>query len=151
MGILVQMCSSVCCNCGRKLKHPVLGDFSYGSFILSRKDGLAFRYMDALENHAWDFVKTRLKASDNEPVKTHATLLQEIVARIADSSEGQAFTMSVVCPSCKSQHTRDEISMPITTEEIPYATFDTFMAMDEDGKIQLLEKVEERVRKNFFA
>ena len=149
MGLLLPMCSSVCRDCGHKFKHPVLGDFSYGSFILTRKDGLAFRYMNALENPAWDFVNARLEAPDNDSVKAHATLLQEIVARIADSSEGPPFTMSVVCPCCKSRHTQDDINVPTTTEEIPYATFDAFMTMEEDGRIQMLEKIEARVRGGF--
>jgi hypothetical protein len=139
MEILLQMRSSICCDCCRKFKHPDLGDFAYGSFILSRNDGLAFRYLNAFKNPAWDFVAGRLQARDS-------TVLQEAVARIADASEGQSFTMSVVCPYCKSPNNRDDLGEPARTGKIPYATFEAFVAMDEHEKTEFIRKVEEQVR-----
>jgi hypothetical protein len=137
------MCNAVCAHCKRNFPYPSLGDFAYGSFILNREDGRAFRYLWAIDNSVWNFVAARVQ----EIVRPGpgAAVLQEVVARLADRSEGRSFTMENVCPYCKSRHFRDWGREQVSQAEIADATFHSFTALDEKGKERLVKELERLV------
>ena len=139
----VAMCNAVCARCKRNFPYPSLGDFSYGLFILHREDGRAFRYLQAIDHSAWDFVATRV----HEIVRPGpgVSVLQEVVARLTDRSEGRAFTMEMVCPYCKSRHFHDWGGEQVSIEEIHDATFHSFNSLDQSAKERLVEELERLV------
>jgi hypothetical protein len=142
----IPMCKAVCGDCKRAFPYPSLGDQSYGLFILHREDGRAFRYLQSIDNEVWNFVAARVQPRDPEPVRSTGAVLQEVVARLADPSEGRSFTMEMVCPYCRSRHFRGWEGEQVSTEEIPDATFQSFTALDDGAKDRLVRKLEMRVR-----
>lgn len=133
---------AICAGCKREFPYPSLGDYAYGCFILHREDGRAFRYLQAVDNDVWDFVAARLPAKTDESI----TLLQEVVARLADRSESHSFTMAMVCPYCKSRYFRDWHGEDVASVEIPEATFQTFGALGNDDKESLVSKLANAIR-----
>jgi hypothetical protein len=136
---------AVCGHCKRDFPYPSLGDFSYGLFILHREDGRAFRYLQASDNDVWDFVEARIKAPSNVPVASSGAVLQEVVARLADPSEGRSFTMEMVCPYCKSRHFHDWGGEQVSSEEIPDATFHSFNSLNQSAKERLIHELEKQI------
>ncbi len=146
MGTIVKLCKAVCRSCGRDFPYPALGDFSYGSFVLHREDGRAFRYLRALDHAVWNFVEERIESEREPPANTRPSVLQEVIARLADRSEGLSFTMYMVCPYCKSRIFQTWGGEQISSEEIPDASFHTFSAMTIAGKVQLIAELRNQVK-----
>lgn len=138
----VAMCNAVCGHCKRNFPYPSLGDSEHGLFILNRDDGRAFRYLRTSDNAVWDFVAARIKPASNVPVRSSGAVLQEVVARLADHSEGRPFTIEMVCPYCKSRHFHDWGGEQVSSEEIRDATFHSFNSLDQSGKKRLVEELE---------
>jgi hypothetical protein len=140
------MCRAVCGECEQEFPYPSLNDFAYGEFILHRQDGRSFCYLHAIDNAVWDFVSARVQPLKNVPVRSSGVILQEVVARLADKSDGQPFTMRMVCPHCKSHHFRDWGRERISVAEVPDATFQSFASLDKRGKESLIRELEKQVR-----
>jgi hypothetical protein len=141
----VSMCKAVCGTCEREFPYPSLGDFAYGEFILHSNDGSTFRHLYAINNEVWDYAAARVPPMQNVPVRESGGLLQEVVARLADDTEGRGFTMKMVCPHCRSHHFRDWGRERISVEEIPDATFQSFTSLDDEARENLLDKLEKEI------
>jgi hypothetical protein len=138
------MRNSVCAYCKHDFPYPSLGDFSYGLFILHREDGRAFRYLQATDHEVWDFVEAHVKSRGGQRAGL-GIVLQEVVARLADRSEGRSFTTDMVCPYCKSRRFRDWGGEQVSSAEIADATFQSFTALAESSKECLVEELERLV------
>ena len=141
----VAMCNAVCGHCKRNFPYPSLGDFAYGDFILHREDGRAFRYLHAIENAVWDFVAARVKPKSQGAIRSSGVILQEVVARLTDPSEGHSFTIAMVCPYCKSRHFQEWGGEQASSEEISDATFHSFNSLDQSSKEPLVREIERLV------
>lgn len=139
------MCKAVCGECCRDFPYPSLGEFAYGSFILTREDGQAYRYLEAIGNPVWDFVAARMPIPRNEADSPCVSVLQEVVARLADRSQGKLFTMDMVCPYCKSRRFRSWGGDDVSLAEIPDATFRAFTALDESSKQGLVKELKKLI------
>jgi hypothetical protein len=137
----VDLCKAVCANCQRDFPYPSLGDFAYGNFVLNRADGREFRYLQAGDNPIWDFVREFLKPHNTEQIE----VFQEVVARLADSSAGQTFTMKHVCPYCGSNRFRDWGSQYQSALELAEATFEAFNALPDHAKRQRVVELQQLI------
>jgi hypothetical protein len=136
------MCKAGCRDCGGECSYPSLSDFTYGDFILHSDDGLTFRLLHAINNEVWNFADKHVLDKKDVSARERASILQEVVARLADCMDGHSFTMRMVCPFCGSNHLSRWDGERTSLADIPEATFQAFLSLGEIAKETLLHNLE---------
>ncbi len=139
----VQFHEASCQHCRRAFPLPLLGDQSYGQFILHGDRGGVFGFLSAFEEPAWENISEKLRRVQPftpSPTRTGIGHLQHAVAALADTINGQALVLFPVCPSCHSESIAYGDSRPLDVREIPSVTFHDYGLLSEDQKT---EKVRE--------
>ena len=132
--------AATCDACSRTLPYPCLGDFAYGTFVLSREDGRAFRYLAAIGHPVWRRVEEILGADASPDV------LQETVARVADKEENYRFTIGMVCRHCGSNRFRDWGHHRVGTITVEDATFTSFEALSQCERESMVAETAGRIQ-----
>lgn len=136
----VSTCVATCADCGRGTPYPFLGDFAYGTFILSRLDGKAYRHLDAIGNPAFEEISRVLGG------RASTSVLQDVVARSADSEGTAPFTMDMVCPLCGSHHFESWGGECVGTVQIPEASFNVLMGLPPTQRAELIQRRQQEIK-----
>jgi hypothetical protein len=127
--------AATCATCGSRFGHPDLGDFAYGEFILTGESGNGHAYLNAIGNPVVEFVAGMIE---------DASIIQEVTARLADPVDGQRFTMSHVCPTCRSHEWESWHGERLASEDVAEALFSEFLSLSlDDRKRRILEVLRE--------
>lgn len=108
-----------CERCRLSFPLPWIGDMAYGCFVFSRIDGKSFRSIEAGGHPIWAFVSSLVPAAD----------VAEVVARLADHEDANAFTALPVCPRCAGTGIRVDDSLRFSDITVPSATFTAFESL----------------------
>jgi len=125
---------ATCADCRETFPAPLLGDFSYGQFLLYGRRGTAYAYLDAPGHPIWELADSVIQSRDGEPIL-------RALAAVADPVDGQPLGTDRVCPLCHSR--RDWESWPgprVGSVEIPPVTFAAFDRLADEEKRRLLRK-----------
>ena len=123
-----------CADCGNTFPAPLLGDFSYGEFLLFGRDGTAYAYLNALNHPMWELADSVIQPADGDAIV-------RALAAVADPVAGQALCPRHVCPACHSQGEWE--SWPgrrVGSVDIPTVTFVVFSRLPEEEKRRLLRR-----------
>ena len=120
---------------------PLLGDQSYGQFILFGERGGAFGYLSAFDEPAWDDITKRLERArlfTTSERRADVDRLQRVIAASADAISGQSLGLLPVCPSCHSDSVAYGDSKPLGIRELPSVTFHGYQLLSDEQKTDRL-------------
>jgi hypothetical protein len=120
---------------GHKFEAPFLSDFSYGQFIYSSQDGQVYRYLDGLNNKAWDLVQKIVK-DIGKGIRDEGNVIQTILGHIADKDSGAEYYQNkkIICPICKRTAWHVYRDDAVGYVELPLMTFDRFGELNDKDK-----------------
>jgi hypothetical protein len=101
----VRFVEADCQHCHRSFPIPLLGDMSYGLFVLHGERGGVFGYLSAFECPSFEDIHSRLLTITGQQQFTRAEIsrFQEVMAGCADEISGQPLGLNPVCPFCRSR------------------------------------------------
>ena len=139
----VQFYQGLCNHCRRTFAMPLLGDQSYGQFILFGEKGSVCGYLCAFTEPAWEDITQRLRQAGLFPDSEHRDIprFQDVIAASADAIQGQKLSMLPVCPSCSSDSVTWWDSKPLATREIPVVTFNEYRSLLDSQKNEKLAEL----------
>lgn len=132
----VQFFDARCLHCRRTFSIPLLGDQSYGQFILHGEKGDVFGYLSAFDNPVWEDIANRLKDAglfSYSDSQTEVERFQRVIAASADPIGSQALELSPSCPSCHCDSLSYSDLTPLGVRGIPSVTFYEYQKL-ADGK-----------------
>jgi hypothetical protein len=132
-----------CRHCRRSFPIPLLGDFSYGQFVLHGERGGVFGYLSAFECPSFEDIHSRLLviAGQQEFTRAESSRFQEVMASCADEISGQPLGLEPVCPFCRSHDLNYGDSKPLDDGEIRVVTFTGFQSLSDTAKTQKLTEL----------
>lgn len=131
---------ALCKHCKRTFSIPLLGDQSYGQFILHGEKGGVFGYLCAFEEPAWEDITNKLRQLGffTDLPTRDITRFQRAIAVSADQISGQKLDLFDVCPSCKSHSIDVWDSKPQGIVEIPTVSFNDYNRLPNEERIEKL-------------
>jgi hypothetical protein len=120
-----------CASCNTEFECPSFGDFSYGLFIFTTKNGRDFRYYHAIEHPITKLV---------EPLLPNGISFIDFVASIADSVGGESLVSHHVCPFCGSAKLSYWDGSKMASLNVPPAEFSLFLSLSGSEQACLVKK-----------
>lgn len=135
-----------CKDCSNIFLIPLLSDFSYGEFIAKGQSGKGFVYLNAFKEKAWGVIDEIIKSSrshDKNKEYEESECFQKVVGQCIDTIDGEEFSIisDPVCPKCLSRKIDYDDRDIIDFHEIPEATFNGIVNMEEDERKIFIEKL----------
>jgi hypothetical protein len=130
-----------CRACGCLFGVPTLGDFNYGEFILHGRGVAGF--LQSIGEPAWDDIDARLRAQGllpDKPAREQIDRMQEVIANAADRIGGQALSMRLVCPHCRSGDV-EYSGAAGTFHRVPEVQFREYMDLGENARDELVARL----------
>jgi hypothetical protein len=139
----VEFVEADCGHCRRSFPIPLLGDQSYGLFVLYGERGGVFGYLSAFECPSFEDIRARLLAIAGlkKFMREESTHFQEVMASCADEIDGQLLGLIPVCPYCRSGSIIYGESRPLNVREIRGVTFTRFQSLSDAAKTQKLTEL----------
>lgn len=140
----VQFFSAKCQACGHRFSMPLLGDFSYGEFILHGERQRVFGFLSAHDEPAWEDIDARLRRVallSDSPSRPEIDRLHRVIAATADSIAGQRLVPFPVCPSCGARSVACGDSDPQGIHEIPRVTFQWYRSLSDAERSRRVEQL----------
>lgn len=135
-----------CKDCSNDFLIPLLSDFAYGEFIARGQFGKEFGYLNSFEQKAWgmiDEIFKSLRSNDKNKEDDESACFQKVVGKCIDKIDGEEFSIvsGPVCPKCFSRKIDYDDQIVIDFYEIPEATFNALMNLNEDDRKKFVERL----------
>ena len=127
---------NTCPHCYNDIEYPLLGDFSYGEIIFQTTNAQQFALAVLIDNNTFKFICDFLETSNSKGVDPHY-----ILARLADTLDGQEFTSHTLCPICKHRQRNFMDNFRKRMQDIPFVTWHAFESITEENKGQLISEI----------
>jgi len=141
---LVQFFEASCHACGHRFSMPLLGDFSYGQFILHGERQSVFGFLSAHDKPAWEDIDARLLRAglfSASAIRPDIDRFQRVVAASADAIGGQRLVPFPVCPSCGSRSVAYGDSRPQGIRDVPRVTFGEYQLLSDEMRSHKLAEL----------
>ena len=89
-----------------------------------------------IDNNTFKFICDFLETSNSKGVDPHY-----ILARLADTLDGQEFTSHTLCPICKHRQRNFMDNFRKRMQDIPFVTWHAFESITEENKGQLISEI----------
>ncbi len=121
-----------CLSCGHSFQMPMVGDFSYGEFILSSAN--EYRYLNAFENSTFQEV---INIIESQPNKNQVDI-QEIFGKLVCDLDSFGCSFSIIncvnCVICNSNNLKLSHDGFVWVEPVSHLNWDKLQLKEKNQK-----------------